>query len=159
MVTIKEIDNANSISEAKILLTEYGDYMYNELNLSDGKTSFYRSLNNFPGKEYDRPNGAFLIAYANNIPSGCVGLRRFDKDSCEMKRLYVNAKFRGLDIGGKLCEAIIKLAKEYGNKRMMLDTNKEMNAAIELYKKFSFIEIPPYCINENPNPVYLGREL
>src|ERR1700741_5663867 len=125
MLTIKEIDTSDSIADAKILLTEYGDYMYKELNLVDGKTSFYKSLNNFPGEQYNKPQGVFLIAYSNGIPAGCVGLRKFNEDSCEMKRLYVNPKFRGLDLGAKLSEEIIKYARDFGYKRMLLDTNKE----------------------------------
>ncbi|MFY9309169.1 MAG: GNAT family N-acetyltransferase [Bacteroidia bacterium] len=159
MFEIKKTEDEKTISDAKKLLVEYGDYMYNEINLIDGKSSFPIKLNTFPGNEYEEPHGVFLIAYANNWPAGCIGLRRFDSNSCEMKRLYVRPKFRGQQIGYKLCEKLIELAKCYGYQRMILDTNKEMSAAIKLYQRLFFMEIQPYCLNENPNPIYLQKIL
>ena len=148
-----------TIADAKQLLTEYGHYMYKELNLVDGKDSFYEKLKKFSGEEYEKPNGVFIIAYHNSIPVGIAGLRRFDATACEMKRMYVRPEYRGSKIGEALCIEVIKLAKELSFTKILLDTNREMSAAIDLYKKFDFKEIPPYCININQNPVYMGLDL
>jgi ribosomal protein S18 acetylase RimI-like enzyme len=99
------------------------------------------------------------MAIYNDLPAGCVGLKRFDDTSCEMKRLYVNLKFRGLKIGDRLCEEIIRVAKNYGYTRMLLDTNVEMHEAVRLYHKYNFTEIEAYCRNGNKNPLYFSREL
>src|ERR1700739_333779 len=159
MLIIKHITTPEIIADAKQLLIQYGNYMYRELNLVDGKDSFYEKLQRFPGNEYEKPNGAFIVAYSNTIPVGCAGVRKFEDTACEMKRMYVRPTYRGQKIGDALCVEVIKLAKELGFTKMLLDTNREMDAAMVLYKKFNFKEIPPYCININQNPVYMGLDI
>ena len=48
----------------------------------------------------------------------------------------------------------IAIARQLGYKNILLDTNKEMADAVTLYRKMGFEEIPAWCENENPNPVY-----
>jgi len=159
MLEVKQLDTPQTIADAYQLLTEYGNYMYTELDLIDGKDSFYEKLKKFPCEEYEKPNGSFIVIYYNDEPAGCVGLRRFDNTACEMKRMYVRPAYRGLKIGDRLCVEVIRLAKELGFTKMLLDTNREMATAIKLYAKFSFKEIPPYCINVNQHPVYMGLDI
>jgi ribosomal protein S18 acetylase RimI-like enzyme len=159
MLIIKQIITPQTIADAKQLLIEYGNYMYTELNLVDGKGSFYEKLKKFPGHEYEKPTGAFIVAFSNNTPVGCAGVRKFEGISCELKRMYVRPTHRGQKIGDALCVEVIKLARDLGFTKMLLDTNREMVAAIDLYKKFNFKEIPPYCINVNQNPVYMGLDI
>ena len=159
MLFIKQLDTPQTIADAYQLLTEYGNYMYKELDFIDGKDSFYEKLKKFPGEEYEKPNGVFIVVYYNDKPAGCVGLRRFDNTACEMKRMYLRPAYRGLKIGDRLCVKVIQLAKGLGFTKMLLDTNREMAAAIKLYTKFSFKEIPPYCVNVNQHPVYMGLDI
>jgi ribosomal protein S18 acetylase RimI-like enzyme len=161
MLIIKELKdlNKNEINSLRMLLMDYGHYMYAELQLISGKDSYSSEMSAFPAPKHSDADSAFLLALYNDVPAGCVGLRKFNPDSCEMKRMYVNPIFRGLKIGEKLCEEIINVAKMLGYKKMLLDTNKEMNAAVDLYLKFDFVEIPPYCVNENQNPVFLEKKL
>lgn len=161
MLKIKELDTLSEgeLFDLKRLLTEYGNYMYEELGLVAGKDSYTQQVLNFPDEKYQKPEGTFLLATYNDLPAACVGLRRFDESSCEMKRMYVSPDYRGLKIAEQLCERIINLAREFGYSQMLLDTNTEMSAAINLYLKSGFKEIPPYCVNENQHPVYMAKEL
>lgn len=133
--------------------------MYEELGLIAGKDSFQKEMDSFPGDKYMAPDGTFFLALYNNEPAGCIGLRRFDSTSCEMKRMYVKPEFRGSGIGIKLCEVFLETARLYGYARVLLDTNKEMPEAISIYRGLGFIPIPPYCDNENANPVYMMKAL
>ena len=143
------------IDELKSLLCEYGNYMYTELGLVAGKESFYKQLESLPGNGYTKPWGTFVIAKIGELATGCVGIKKFDTYSCEMKRMYVLQAHRGKGIGGMLCDFVIKWAKRAMYKRILLDSNVEMKEAVMLYKKYGFKEIEPYCINENEHPVFL----
>ena len=76
-----------------------------------------------------------------------------------MKRLYVQPVYRGLQIGKKLAEQIIKEAGLIGYKRMRLDTVSSMIGAIALYRSLGFIDIPPYCHNPLDDAMYFELTL
>ena len=60
-----------------------------------------------------------------------------------MKRLYVAPAFRGHNLGSVLIERIIQAARALGYTRMRLDTHlPTMGAAVELYRRFGFVEVP-----------------
>lgn len=74
---------------------------------------------------------------------------------CEMKRLYVRSRFRGLKIGKMLTDRIIHDAKEIGYDYMLLDTLSMMESARALYKRLGFKEISSYYDSPIKNTYYL----
>ncbi len=143
------------LSETKKLLAEYGNYMFTELGLVAGKENFFKELEYFPGSSYLPPLGLFVIVKAGDAWIGCVGIRNFNGDSCEMKRMYIRPAFRGRRIGLAMCQFVIKWSCKSGYRRILLDSNVEMKEAVALYRHCGFKEIEPYCINENNNPVFM----
>ena len=97
----------------------------------------------------DRPDGF----------AGCIALRPFDADRCEMKRLYVRADHQGAGLGKRLIERLIAEAKEIGYRRMVLDTLPQMQAAQHLYAAYGFRDIEAYYSNPTPGVRYLALEL
>jgi putative acetyltransferase len=103
-----------------------------------------------PGK-YASPLGAILLAFVDDVAVGCVAMRPLKESICEMKRLYVRAEYRSLQLGRRLSEELIHLAGTKGYNAMRLDTRRElMPKAVSLYTSLGFYEIPPY--NESPFP-------
>jgi GNAT superfamily N-acetyltransferase len=143
------------LREAKQLLKEYGEYMYIELGLIAGKERFFKDLEHFPASEYFGPSGVFVLASVGHVLCGCVGIRKFDEYSCEMKRMYIRSAYRGKGIGMLLCRYVINWCKASVYTRILLDTNAEMKEAVSLYRKCGFREIAPYCINENEQPLFM----
>lgn len=115
-------------------------------------------INNLPGK-YALPYGKLYIAYYDNKAAGCIALRKFGNDGCEMKRLFVRPEYRYLKIGKKLVDKIIEDAHELKYKYMVLDTLSNLHEAIALYKKSGFQEIKAYYKNPLDNVLYFRLDL
>ena len=119
---------------------------------------FAAELTGLPG-HYAPPRGRLFLARRSAVPAGCVALRPFGNEACEMKRLYVCPACRGLGIGRKLATAAIEAARVIGYPRMRLDTLGTMQAALALYRGLGFQEIPAYRHNPVPGAVFMELDL
>ena len=108
---------------------------------------------------YGPPDGAFLLAEQNGMYIGCVALRKFAQDTCEMKRLYVSPNGRGQGVGRILAEGIISAARQRGYARMLLDTLPAMREAHSLYAALGFKPIPAYRYNPVPGTTFMELRL
>ena len=110
---------------------------------------FERELAGLPG-EYAPPAGRLLLALEGSAPAGCVGLRRLDEASAEIKRLYLREAYRGHGLGRQLAQAAIDFARSTGYRRVMLDTLPKMQEALALYQSMGFVETAPYLAQPTP---------
>jgi len=90
------------MSRVRELFKEYAD----GLGINLCFQNFDRELAELPGV-YAPPDGRLFLALHEGRVAGCVGLRRLDDETCEMKRLYVRPEFRGLGMGRALALKII----------------------------------------------------
>lgn len=60
-----------------------------------------------------------------------------------VKRLFLLPSARGLGLGRRMTEAVIKMAKEIGDCELRLDTPPTMTEAINLYEQIGFERIIP----------------
>ena len=97
---------------------------------------------------YGPPEGKTFLARRDGEVVGCGAYRRRSDVFCEMKRLFVPDRFRGLGLGRTLSAALITGAKEDGYKLMRLDTAAQMREAVVLYEAIGFKRCAPY--NEYP---------
>src|SRR5687768_17802920 len=97
---------------------------------------------------YGPPSGKAFLARRDGEVVGCGAYRRRSDEFCEMKRLFVPDRFRGLGLGRKLSAALIASAKDDGFKLMRLDTAAQMSEAVALYEAIGFKRCAPY--NEYP---------
>ena len=68
-------------------------------------------------------------------------------------------KFRGMQIGRRLAEKIIREAREAGYRYMRLDTFLFMKSAIRLYEKLGFYYIGRYNDNPAAGAVFMELDL
>jgi len=120
--------------------------------------NYRQELESLPGK-YSLPEGRLYIVFCNGEPAGCVAMRPFGAGCCELKRLYVRPRFRGLGLGRMAVERIIEDAKELKYKKIYLDTHKSFESANALYKKLGFKTIGAYYDNPLDGVVYFSLDL
>lgn len=153
---------------ARRLFTDYAEWLGVDLSFQ----GFQAELDSLPGKyappENGTAGGELLVAWRSGTdtasitprqPMGCVAVRPFADDACEMKRLWVVPDVRGTGLGIRLGVAILDVARELGYRRMLLDTLRSMHAANGLYQRLGFREVPAYYHNPHPGVVYYAREL
>lgn len=106
------------------------------------------------------PHSALVIAFApDGRAAGCVGIKKFSKDVCELKRLYVRPEYRKSGLGGTFTRMMIEKARELGYKKLYLDTMPGLEAALRLYMGLGFYEIEKYYNNPVENMIYLCYDL
>jgi len=154
MIEIVEANTKILITKVKELFLEYSESLGFDLSFQN----FDAELDNFP-VQYSPPTGSLFLALSQNLPIGCVGVRYFEDDICEMKRLFVKPNFRGKRVGRLLAEAAVKAGKNLGYERMRLDTLPTMEKANHLYRSLGFIEIEPYRYNPIEGAKYLELNL
>src|SRR5689334_1457363 len=69
-----------------------------------------------------KQNVAFFIARHNDLAAGCGGIKLFDKEYGEVKRMYVRPAFRGLGLAKLMLEHLSNYAKENGVNLLRLET-------------------------------------
>jgi ribosomal protein S18 acetylase RimI-like enzyme len=138
-----QAESAAQIEEARRLFIEYSEWLGLDLCFQN----FEQELKELPGS-YAPPSGRLFLAVFDERIAGCIGLRKLDDRTCEMKRLYIRPEFRGHAIGRAMASELIEEARIIGYERMRLDTlPAQMNEAIKMYRAFGFHEIEPYYHN------------
>jgi ribosomal protein S18 acetylase RimI-like enzyme len=151
-ITITPARIPDDLDLVRTLFTEYANEQTVELCFQN----FTAELAGLPGA-YDTPAGRLLLAWGAGGPAGCVALRPRDAGDVEMKRLFVRPAARGRGVGRRLAETILVEARAMNARRVLLDTLPTMTAAIELYRRLGFVEIPPYRPNPLPGALFLAR--
>ncbi len=107
--------------------------------------------------ELSPPSGAFLVAYLDDEPVGCGGIKRLSDEAAELKRLYVAPKARKLRVARTLVTALEDAARRVGYRIVRLDTGDQQPAALELFRTSGYREIDDY--NGNPHASYWFEKL
>lgn len=160
-MSVEIVPAYNYHQEISSLFSEYTDM------LIEGDPSFqdYLDLQNYDEElehlemKYGKPSGRLYLAYCDGQVAGCIGLRKIDEQSCEMKRLYVRPQFRGRKIGELLIQKIIVDAKEIGYSYMLLDTLPFLKSAIFIYKKLGFCVVDRYNNSPMNATIYMKLDL
>lgn len=154
VVIYKKLEGEH-IEQAKQLIYEYVKWLNVDLTFQ----GFEAEMNAFPAV-YAEPFGCFLIVLSGDEVVACVALKPLSEQICEMKRLYVSDKFKGMGIGKELISRLIDEARKKGYKKMRLDTAQTlMSKAKSLYDYFGFVKIDAYAYNPYPDIVFMELEL
>lgn len=106
------------------------------------------------------PNGLALIAEdATGTRVGMGFLRPSGPDAMEIKRLYVPPEGRGRGVGKALVQHMADIARSRGAKALRLDSTRNLETAIGLYRSLGFQERAPYPESDHFEDPVLGPHL
>ncbi len=151
---LKAVVGGPDLDRVRALLREYADWVAVDLSFQ----GFAEEVAGLPG-EYVAPHGLLLMCVVGAAPAGCVAVRPWQADTCEMKRLYVREAFQGRGCGRFLAERAIEWARGAGYRRMLLDTLPSMAAAQRLYERLGFRDVAPYRVNPVEGARYMELRL
>ncbi|MFD1009390.1 GNAT family N-acetyltransferase [Oceanisphaera ostreae] len=82
----------------------------------------------------------YLVALVNGQVVGGAGIAPFlhYEEICELRKLFLQPRHRGLGIGRALTQACLVFAQQQGYQQCYLDTLSTMQAAISLYERIGF---------------------
>jgi GNAT superfamily N-acetyltransferase len=86
--------------------------------------------------------GTILMASCDKEIAGTVALKYVSPGVYEFTKMAVDEKFRGQKVGLALAKAAIEKARGLGAHKIILYSNTLLEAAISLYRKLGFREIP-----------------
>ena len=107
-----------------------------------------------PG-ELNPPNGVFIVGYEDGVAICCGGVKRLDRDACELKRMYVIPQVRGRGVARLLLAELEDRARQLGYTIARLDTGPKQPGALHLYESAGYVSIPNF--NGNPAATFFGE--
>ncbi|MEO6309793.1 MAG: GNAT family N-acetyltransferase [Leifsonia sp.] len=97
-----------------------------------------------PIEEFDPPVGAFLVLMDGPVTVAGGGIRRFDAETCEVKRMWTHPDYRRQGHAKAVLAQLESMAREMGFLRLRLETGAAQPEALALYSSLDFVEIPNY---------------
>ena len=96
-------------------------------------------------REYNGASGVLLVVEgpAGDIV-GTAGVRSLGPGVGEIKRMWIRPGCQGLGLGRRLMSRCLDEARTLGFRRLRLDSEHRMEAALHLYRSCGFAEIPDY---------------
>ena len=100
---------------------------------------------NWMSRAYSTGRSTYFVVERNGrvVGGGGIGpLKGGEEDVCELRKMYFLRELRGLGAGAALMVQCLETARSYDFRRCYLETLCGMDAAIRLYKRSGFTQIP-----------------
>lgn len=89
-----------------------------------------------------KPGGEIFFCLIGDEVAGTVAMQKVNDTTYEMAKLAVDKKFQGQKLSHLLLDACIAFAKEKKAEKIMLMSSRKLDVALNLYRKYNFIETP-----------------
>jgi ribosomal protein S18 acetylase RimI-like enzyme len=95
-----------------------------------------------PETEILEPGGEILFAILDHEAVGTVALKREDDRTFELTKMAVDESWQGRGFGKRLLETACEVARVRGVERVVLYSRRSLTAAVTMYAKYGFVELP-----------------
>jgi ribosomal protein S18 acetylase RimI-like enzyme len=144
--TLEQLSNIKSVE-----IVEFEDkYAPDFARLNYEWIAKYYAIEEHDHDQLDHPRqyiiengGQIFFALVDGKIAGTVAMIRMNYEVFELAKMAVSPDFRGFKIGDRLMEACVSFAREQAAPYIILESNTKQFAAINLYRKFGFVETPP----------------
>ena len=140
---VREVAAEDDIEQVRRLVRAHGDARA----ATPGVNYVYEDAARMPGP-YAPPSGGIWLAFAGDVGVGCVALRPLGDGVAEVKRMFVDAEWRGRGVGRALMDAVIAGARAREYATLRLGTLDDMHAALSLYRSLGFMPVERYRPDE-----------
>ena len=107
-----------------------------------------------------REGVTFFVTRYDGTPAGCGGVKLFDAEYGEVKRMYVRPQYRGLGLAKLMLDRLAEYARERQVSLLRLETGIYQTEAISLYERFGFQRRGPFGeYKEDPLSIYFEKQL
>lgn len=89
-----------------------------------------------------KPGGEIFFCLVNDEVAGTVAMQKVNDKVYEMAKLAIDKKFQGQKLSNLLLDACIDFAKKKKAEKIMLVSSTKLAPALNLYRKYNFIETP-----------------
>lgn len=100
-----------------------------------------RHLFDDPERRIIATGGVIFILELNGEQVGCCALLDKEDETFEVAKMSITEAHQGKGWGKLLLQACIDRGKLLGKRRLFLETNRKLAAAIALYRKMGFVEV------------------
>lgn len=98
--------------------------------------------------EITPPTGFFVVARLDGRPVGCGALKRKNRTTGEVKRMWTAPSARGLGVARAVLRTLEAIARDAGLSTIHLETNRTLKEAQSLYRSSGYREVDAF--NDEP---------
>lgn len=132
----------------------FADLNYHWIAETYGVEPHDRELLDHPREAIVEAGGQVFFAIVDSRAVGTVAMIPLSADAFELAKMAVDPSARGRGIGERLMQACIEFARGGGRRSIILESNTKQEAAIRLYRRCGFKEIPL-----DPNSQYVRANI
>ena len=135
-IQIRPIQLADNTGIAQVIRTTLKEFGANKPG-----TVYFDSSTDHLFELFQVPGAMYQVALLEGEIVGGGGIyptEGLPADTCELVKMYVLKKVRGIGLGRDLIQKSLDYAKETGYKKVYLETMPELQQALATYQKFGF---------------------
>lgn len=136
MITIRPIEFKDNHDLAVIIrdtLTEF--------DANHPGTVFFDPTTDHLFELFRKDSSAYFIAVSDEKIVGGGGIfptEGLPADTCELVKMYLLPEARGIGLGRTIIEKCLETARNFGFRRIYLETMPELKLALKVYERFGF---------------------